>query len=385
MPPQFFKRAVYGHHIIIDQNVEIRSGSGAPTDGTTGTGAGSSAIGSLYIDYTNGGLYLNGGVGTKASPAWLPISSSTGSVPVVNETGSTIAQDKLVLVSGYETADLRESISLAVNNIAQNAAQYVTAGSVLDEGLTDVVKFGLSAATLNTSAASAVGSLAYLDSTAGGFTFTKPTAANSVVQVVGVCVVKDASVGQIYWLIQDVLGFGSNELQANSVTTAALTTTLGKGTLEFPLTGAALATRDTKANFGGMLATDSSPSILAVNGSTDPSQRITWAASSVVPIIVESVVPDDADITVAATLLLTAGMNGATDTPVVTVGVFVGVGATDAGSATTALSNAQVEKSISVTLPAGAPGKKIIVRLTPGAHGTNTLLLDAVRMTYTRK
>jgi hypothetical protein len=44
------------------------SGTGAPTDGTSGTGATFGAIGSLYADYTNGNLYLN--AGTKASPTW---------------------------------------------------------------------------------------------------------------------------------------------------------------------------------------------------------------------------------------------------------------------------------------------------------------------------
>lgn len=172
---------------------------------------------------------------------------------------------------------------------------------------------------------------------------------------------------------------------SNSIGVSSLTATLGKGTVELPLTGAALATRDTKANFGGLLASNSDPSILAVNGATDPSQRITWAAASVVPIILEGVIPDDADITVAASLLLTAGMGGAMDTPVITVGVFVGVGATDAGGATSALSAAQVEKTLAVTLPAGAPGKKVIVRLTPAAHANDAILLDAVRLVYTRK
>lgn len=44
------------------------TGSGAPTDGTSGTGAGFAGPGSRYTDYTNAKMYINGG--TKASPAW---------------------------------------------------------------------------------------------------------------------------------------------------------------------------------------------------------------------------------------------------------------------------------------------------------------------------
>jgi hypothetical protein len=42
--------------------------AGAPTDGTSGTGAGFAPKGALCIDYTNANLYINGG--TQASPTW---------------------------------------------------------------------------------------------------------------------------------------------------------------------------------------------------------------------------------------------------------------------------------------------------------------------------
>jgi hypothetical protein len=44
------------------------SGAGVPTDGTSGTGAGTAGKGSRYTDITNGNLYLN--ANTKASPTW---------------------------------------------------------------------------------------------------------------------------------------------------------------------------------------------------------------------------------------------------------------------------------------------------------------------------
>ena len=39
--------------------VVVLSGSGAPTNGTAGTGVGSANSGALYIDTTNGDLYIN--------------------------------------------------------------------------------------------------------------------------------------------------------------------------------------------------------------------------------------------------------------------------------------------------------------------------------------
>jgi hypothetical protein len=54
------------------------TGDGAPVDYTDGdpaaTGEGAAGKGSLYTDYTNGKLYVNGG--TKAEPAWKIFTSA---------------------------------------------------------------------------------------------------------------------------------------------------------------------------------------------------------------------------------------------------------------------------------------------------------------------
>jgi hypothetical protein len=46
----------------------IFTNAGAPTNGTSGTGAGIAGPGSMCIDTTNFNLYLNGG--TTSSPTW---------------------------------------------------------------------------------------------------------------------------------------------------------------------------------------------------------------------------------------------------------------------------------------------------------------------------
>lgn len=63
-------------------SVQNLSGSGAPTNGTSGTGAGKSNLGSHYRDYTNGVTWEN--VGTKASPTWSPITPRIFSVSSTN-------------------------------------------------------------------------------------------------------------------------------------------------------------------------------------------------------------------------------------------------------------------------------------------------------------
>ena len=59
---------------LMNRDVRTISGAGVPVDGTTG--AGDTGKGSLYIDVTNGKLYINSGAGTKASPAWKIVTSA---------------------------------------------------------------------------------------------------------------------------------------------------------------------------------------------------------------------------------------------------------------------------------------------------------------------
>jgi len=47
----------------------------APTDGTSGTGAGILGPGSLLVDVTNCKIYIN--TNTKASPLWTPVGTQT--------------------------------------------------------------------------------------------------------------------------------------------------------------------------------------------------------------------------------------------------------------------------------------------------------------------
>ena len=62
----------------VSADVLFYSGAGAPVDYTDGTppatGEAVAEIGSLYMDETNGKLYINGG--TKAEPVWKLVTSA---------------------------------------------------------------------------------------------------------------------------------------------------------------------------------------------------------------------------------------------------------------------------------------------------------------------
>lgn len=57
--------------LVLNGGVRAIAGTGAPTNGTSGTGVGRAVPGSIYTDSTNSVRWLN--VGTTASPVWTPV------------------------------------------------------------------------------------------------------------------------------------------------------------------------------------------------------------------------------------------------------------------------------------------------------------------------
>lgn len=64
--------------LVLSGDTRLYTGAGVPVDYTDGdpaaTGEGEAGIGSLYLDTTNGKIYVNGG--TKAEPIWKLITSA---------------------------------------------------------------------------------------------------------------------------------------------------------------------------------------------------------------------------------------------------------------------------------------------------------------------
>lgn len=174
----------------------------------------------------------------------------------------------------------------------------------------------------------------------------------------------------------------------NNVTAGKLTATMGKGHIPLDITTAKIIAANVIGNTTEGLFPDGNtdPSLQRVNSATDKALRVIWGSSSVIEIQFAPIsYPGDLDDTAAVTVHLLARMAGATDTPVIAVGYFEGVGDTNAGGNTAALSNAIQELTVTIAASdIGAHPTFATVTLTPGAHTTDALWLYAAWIEYTR-
>lgn len=158
---------------------------------------------------------------------------------VTNNSGTDIPRDSLVVVTGWDSTNKIPQVSLAQATTTGHDDVYVTLQKITNGGAKGgfIYKGGLSAATLNTNAAS-VGDAVYLsDSTPGSFVLTNPPTSTNARQLrVGFVKVSSATVGQIRWSISPVQqqeptqGFYSGTLAAagtNQATAGAITLSSG--------------------------------------------------------------------------------------------------------------------------------------------------------------
>lgn len=182
---------------------------------------------------------------------------------------------------------------------------------------------------------------------------------------------------------------GTTQLANNGVTAGKLTATLGTGFVPLPLAEAReIATNDIAAlaAHGGILASDSTPILKRTNGATDKKLYVEWAASNSDEIAWDFVYPPDLDDAAVVTVHLLAKMNGATDTPVIAVSYFEGIGDTNAGGNTAALSDTLAEVTVEISaVNVGAAPTGASVGLVPGAHTTDKVQLLGAWIEYTRK
>jgi hypothetical protein len=136
---------------------------------------------------------------------------------------------------------------------------------------------------------------------------------------------------------------------------------------------------------GGLLALDTTPALERVNGATDKALRIMWVAGNTDEAQFAPVyMPPDLDATEDVTVHLLARMSGATDTPTIDVQVFDGIGDTEMGGVTAALSNTLAELTVTLTAAdiSGPPTGFFNITLTPGAHATDEVELYAAWIEY---
>jgi hypothetical protein len=142
------------------------------------------------------------------------------------------------------------------------------------------------------------------------------------------------------------------------------------------------------ANVGGLLASDTAPSIQRINAATDKGVRVNWAAGSSIELQFPTFAyPPDWDDASPVTVHFMAAMAGASDTPTLTVSYFEGLGDTDAGGATAAVTGTTITEYTRTIAASdiGAHPNFASVSVTPGAHGTDVLRLYAAWIEYTRK
>lgn len=139
------------------------------------------------------------------------------------------------------------------------------------------------------------------------------------------------------------------------------------------------------AGIGGILTKDTTPNLERINAATDKALQLEWAASNSDEIQWQVHLPLDVDKGSPLYVKLKAKMGGATNTPTIAVAFFKGVGDTDAGGATGALSAtaATVQRKIAAADHAGEGA--VSITLIPGTHTSDTVVLYDAWIEYTRK
>lgn len=181
----------------------------------------------------------------------------------------------------------------------------------------------------------------------------------------------------------------TGDLAAGAVTAAKLSSTLKTGYIPIKLTDwrevAANVTLNIAAN-GGVLASDTTPIYERVNGATDKGARLRWAAANSDELIADFPYPPDLDDTADVIVHLFMGMAGATDTPVVAVSYFEGVGDANAGGNTAALAATAADKTVTIAAAnIGTYPNFASIGIVIGAHTTDAAYLYAAGIEYTRK
>lgn len=136
---------------------------------------------------------------------------------------------------------------------------------------------------------------------------------------------------------------------------------------------------------GGVLASDTTPILEAINGATDGCQRLAWAASNNDQITVQTILPPDIDVTADLVLHVRIASAATTDAVGFTVDSFFNEGDTKVVDTTTTNQTATYAEKIATIAAADVPAgaQTITIGLTPVAHTTDAMYLTAAWLEYT--
>lgn len=171
---------------------------------------------------------------------------------------------------------------------------------------------------------------------------------------------------------------------------SSLTTNLKTGTIPLDLWTARLISGNAIQNTteAGVPDGNTSPLLQRVNGATDKQVRLQWAAGQSVEIQFPAIVlPADFDTSLSASVKFLAASSGVSDTPVITVYWFSGIGDTDQGGNSGAVTGTTIA-AYSRTIAASAANtqlKPVSIAIAAGTHATDALNVYACWVEYTRK
>lgn len=149
--------------------------------------------------------------------------AAAGGALEVRSEAAALAANALVYISGWNETYGLPLVTKADADASGRQAQFVCRSAIPINTNGVVFQTARSAATLDTqTGTSAVGDPVYLDTTAGGWTATAPTASNAVVQIVGRVAVRSATVGVLEFDLRDLPTVGSNDVQDGAVTLAKM-------------------------------------------------------------------------------------------------------------------------------------------------------------------
>ena len=206
------------------------------------------------------------------------------------------------------------------------------------------------------------GALYYLSSAAGAITSTAPSSPRRVAQ-------------------------------ADSTTSVVLETDYEEpllGYIEIPLASwreiVAAEIPNAAAN-GGLLASDTTPAFIRINTGTDKGCRMVWVAGNSDEVSATFTYPPDLDDGQPLIFNMRAAMSGTTNSPTVQVDYFEGIGDTNAGGVTAAVTGTALATYTRTIAAAdvGAYPTFATICLAPGVHAADAVRVYATWVTYTRK
>jgi hypothetical protein len=136
---------------------------------------------------------------------------------------------------------------------------------------------------------------------------------------------------------------------------------------------------------GGVLASDTTPILKRVNTATDKALTVHWAATDVIEIQWATFQPPDLDFSKPVYVKFNGTKVSGTDTVAMAVGFWVGVGGSNLGGDTSALTNTLTTYTSTIAATNfTSTTKPWNVTLKPGAHANDVIQVYGAWLEYTR-